>query len=103
MYILLANFSFLEICYINTTVPILLRNFPSETKTISFTACFLQLYFFFSVGITETFLLPLMAFDQYLAICWPLCYPTFMGSHLRMNLVAVCWSSVACPLSSWQV
>ena len=42
MYTLLANFSFLEMCYINTTVPNMLRNFLSETKTISFTACFLQ-------------------------------------------------------------
>ncbi|KAI5931975.1 Olfactory receptor 11G2 [Manis javanica] len=91
MYILLANFSFLEICYINTTVPILFRNFLSETKTISFTACFLQLYFFSSMGITETFLLPLMAFDRYLAICRPLRYSTIMSSHLCMNLVALCW------------
>ncbi|MBZ3887585.1 Olfactory receptor 11G2 [Sciurus carolinensis] len=51
MYLLLANFSFLEICYINTTVPNMLQNFLSETKTISFTACFLQFYFFFSLGI----------------------------------------------------
>uniref|UniRef100_A0A4W2HWC0 Olfactory receptor n=1 Tax=Bos indicus x Bos taurus TaxID=30522 RepID=A0A4W2HWC0_BOBOX len=91
MYTLLANFSFLEMCYINTTVPNMLRNFLSETKTISFTACFLQFYFSFSVGTTETFLLPLMAFDRYLAICRPLHYPTIMSSHLCMNLVGLCW------------
>ncbi|XP_007949303.2 olfactory receptor 11H6-like [Orycteropus afer afer] len=91
MYILLANFSFLEICYINTTMPNMLGNFLSETKTLSFTACFLQFYFFFSLGITETFLLPLMAFDRYLAICRPLHYPTIMTNHLCMNLVAICW------------
>ena len=91
MYTLLANFSFLEMCYINTTVPNMLRNFLSETKTISFTACFLQFYFFFSMGITETFLLPLMAFDRYLAICRPLHYPTIMSSRLCMNLVGLCW------------
>ncbi|XP_037691425.1 olfactory receptor 11H6-like [Choloepus didactylus] len=91
MYILLANFSFLEICYINTTVPIMLENFLSETKTISFTACFLQFYFFFSMGIAETLLLPLMAFDRYLAICQPLHYPAIMTNHLCMNLMALCW------------
>ena len=90
MYTLLANFSFLEMCYINTTVPNMLRNFLSETKTISFTACFLQFYFF-SMGITETCLLPLMAFDRYLAICRPLHYPTVMSSRLCMNLVGLCW------------
>ncbi|XP_008590657.1 PREDICTED: olfactory receptor 11H6-like [Galeopterus variegatus] len=91
MYVLLANFSFLEICYINTTVPSMLGNFLSETKTISFTGCFLQFYFFFSLGTTETFLLPLMAFDRYMAICRPLHYSTIMSSHLCMNLVALCW------------
>ncbi|KAM8935021.1 olfactory receptor 11H6-like [Lycaon pictus] len=91
MYLLLANFSFLEICYINTTVPNMLQNFLSETKTISFTACFFQFYFFFSMGTTETFLLPLMAFDRYLAICQPLHYPIIMNNRLCMNLVALCW------------
>ncbi|XP_047396972.1 olfactory receptor 11H6-like [Sciurus carolinensis] len=91
MYLLLANFSFLEICYINTTVPNMLRNFLSETKTISFTACFLQFYFFFSLGTNETFLLPLMAFDRYLAICRPLHYPTIMNNRLCTVLVVLCW------------
>ncbi|XP_004644075.2 olfactory receptor 11H6-like [Octodon degus] len=91
MYLLLANFSFLEICYINTTVPNMLKNFLSESKTISFTACFLQFYFFFSLGTAETFLLPLMAFDRYLAICRPLHYPTIMSNHLCLNSVVLCW------------
>ncbi|XP_022382232.1 LOW QUALITY PROTEIN: olfactory receptor 11H6-like [Enhydra lutris kenyoni] len=93
MYVLLANFAFLEICYVNTTIPVpsSLKNFLSETKTISFMACFFQFYFFFSMGTTETFLLPLMAFDRYLAICQPLHYPVIMNNHLCMNLVALCW------------
>eukprot|EP00069_Balaena_mysticetus_P014793 bmy_22401T0 len=51
MYILLGNFAFLEIWYITSTVPSMLINFLSETKTISFVGCFLQLYFFTSLGI----------------------------------------------------
>uniref|UniRef100_F7FZY8 Olfactory receptor n=2 Tax=Monodelphis domestica TaxID=13616 RepID=F7FZY8_MONDO len=93
MYFLLANFSFLEICYINTTVPNMLANFLSETKTISFIACFVQFYFFFSTGATETFFLSLMAFDRYLAICQPLHYPTIMTGHFCIKLVFLCWVS----------
>ncbi|XP_074091099.1 olfactory receptor 11G2-like [Macrotis lagotis] len=91
MYILLAHFSFLEICYVTTTVPNMLANFLSETKTISFTACFLQFYFFFSTGITEPFFLSLMAFDRYLAICQPLHYPTIMTGNFCIKLVLFCW------------
>ncbi|XP_043776482.1 olfactory receptor 11G2-like [Cervus elaphus] len=91
MYILLANFSFLEIWYVTSTVPNMLANFLSDNKLISFSGCFLQFYFFFSLGSTECFFLAIMAFDRYLAICWPLHYPTLMTGRLCTNLVISCW------------
>ncbi|XP_004865065.1 olfactory receptor 11G2 [Heterocephalus glaber] len=91
MYILLANFSFLEIWYVTSTVPNMLANFLSDTKVISFSGCFLQFYFFFSLGCSECFFLAVMAFDRYLAICKPLHYPSIMTRHLCTNLVLVCW------------
>ncbi|KAM9646755.1 olfactory receptor 11G2-like [Trichechus inunguis] len=91
MYILLANFSFLEIWYVTSTVPNILANFLSDTKVISFSGCFLQFYFFFSLGSTECFFLAVMAFDRYLAICQPLHYPTVMTARLCTNLVVSCW------------
>ncbi|XP_058396382.1 olfactory receptor 11G2-like isoform X1 [Diceros bicornis minor] len=92
MYILLANFSFLEICYVTSTVPNMLANSFSDTKVISFSGCFLQFYFFFSFGSTECFFLAIMAFDRYLAICQPLHYPTLMTGRLCTNLVVSCWA-----------
>ncbi|XP_037691088.1 olfactory receptor 11G2-like [Choloepus didactylus] len=91
MYILLANFSFLEIWYVTSTVPNVLANFLSDTKVISFSGCFLQFYFFFSLGCTECFFLAVMAFDRYLAICRPLHYPAIMTGRLCTNLVVSCW------------
>ncbi|KAM4830435.1 olfactory receptor 11G2-like [Urocitellus parryii] len=91
MYILLANFSFLEIWYVTSTVPNMLANFLSDTKVISFSGCFLQFYFFFSLGSAECFFLAVMAFDRYLAICRPLHYPTLMTGRLCNILVATCW------------
>ncbi|KAM6181695.1 olfactory receptor 11H6-like [Erethizon dorsatum] len=91
MYILLANFSFLEICYINSTVLNMLANFLSESKAISFSGCFLQFYFFFSMVTTETFFLSVMAFDRYLAICRPLHYSTIMTAQKCFRMGAGCW------------
>ena len=91
MYILLANFSFLEIWYVTSTVPNMLANFLSDKQLISFSGCLLQFYFFFSLGSTECFFLAIMAFDRYLAICWPLHYPTLMTGCLCANLVIICW------------
>ncbi|XP_074838877.1 olfactory receptor 11G2-like [Carettochelys insculpta] len=91
MYILLGNFSWLEICYISSTVPRMLSDLPSPGVPISFHDCFLQFYFFFSLGTTECFLLLAMAFDRYLAICHPLRYPILMSLQLCWALVASCW------------
>ena len=91
MYILLANFSFLKMWYVTSTVPNMLAYFLSETKTISFSGCFLQFYFFFSMGTTETFFLSAMAFDRYLAICRPLHYPAVMTVQRCIRMGACCW------------
>ncbi|XP_072479375.1 olfactory receptor 11G2-like [Notamacropus eugenii] len=92
MYILLANFSFLEIWYVTTIIPNMLVNFLSESKFISFSDCFIQFYFFFSLGVTECYFLAIMAFDRYLAICRPLHYPTIMTGHVCTRLIISCWA-----------
>ncbi|XP_014636494.1 PREDICTED: olfactory receptor 11H6-like [Ceratotherium simum simum] len=89
-YIFLGNFAFLEIWYVSSTVPNMLVNILSDTKTICFTGCFLQFYFFFSLGTTEGFFLSVMAYDRYLAICRPLHYPSIMTGKFCVIMVCVC-------------
>uniref|UniRef100_A0A8C5WPJ6 Olfactory receptor n=1 Tax=Laticauda laticaudata TaxID=8630 RepID=A0A8C5WPJ6_LATLA len=94
MYILLENFSGLEICYVTTTVPSMLFDLTSPLPdAISFHGCFLQFYFFFSMGTTESFLLSAMALDRYLAICHPLRYSELMSQRFCCILAASCWAS----------
>lgn len=92
MYILLGNFSLLEICYVTTTIPNMLANILSTSKSISFVSCFAQYYFFFSLGCDEGFFLCIMAFDRYLAICRPLHYPRIMTKQLYTGLITFGWS-----------
>ncbi|XP_029808070.1 olfactory receptor 11G2-like [Suricata suricatta] len=92
MYIFLGNFSLLEICYVTTTVPNMLANFLSTSKSISFVNCFAQFYFFFSFGCDEGLFLCIMAFDRYLAICRPLHYPRIMTEQLYTGLAIFGWS-----------
>ncbi|XP_062993031.1 olfactory receptor 11G2-like [Elgaria multicarinata webbii] len=92
MYILLGNFSGLETCYVTTTAPRMLSDLASPLPgVISFHSCFLQFYFFFSMGTTESFLLAAMALDRYLAICQPLRYPMLMSPRFCCILAASCW------------
>ncbi|XP_013363999.1 PREDICTED: olfactory receptor 11H12-like [Chinchilla lanigera] len=91
MYMFLGNFSFLEIWYVSSTVPKMLVNFLSDKKSISLLGCFLQFYFFFSLGTSECFLLSVMALDRYLAVCRPLHYPNIMTGNSCIKLVITCW------------
>uniref|UniRef100_A0A8C2M1S4 G-protein coupled receptors family 1 profile domain-containing protein n=1 Tax=Cricetulus griseus TaxID=10029 RepID=A0A8C2M1S4_CRIGR len=91
MYLLLANFSFLEIWYVTSTVPNMLANFLSDTKVISFSGCFLQFYFFFSLGSTECFFLAVMAFDHHF-VCDP--GPLLALSCSRAPLMEFFWTII---------
>ncbi|XP_073441790.1 olfactory receptor 5AR1-like [Dendrobates tinctorius] len=81
MYFFLANFSFLDICYISITVPNMLSDFLSEYKTISYYGCAVQLYFLMLLGSTECYILAAMAYDRYNAICRPLQYAIIMNKE----------------------
>jgi olfactory receptor len=86
MYNFISIFSFLEIWYTTVTIPKMLSNLVSEKKTISFTGCLLQMYFFHSLGVTEGLVLTVMAIDRYVAICNPLHYAIIMTPRLCIQL-----------------
>ncbi|XP_051847892.1 olfactory receptor 6P1-like [Antechinus flavipes] len=93
MYFFLGHLSFLEMWYINVTVPRLLRAFLNQDLWISFVGCMTQLYFFIGLACTECVLLAVMAYDRYLAICEPLRYSSLMPSTLAILLAAASWGS----------
>ncbi|NXL39348.1 OR6B1 protein, partial [Glaucidium brasilianum] len=91
MYFFLGHLSFLEAWYISVTVPKLLVNFLVKNKSISFTGCMAQLYFFIALVCTECVLLAVMAYDRYVAVCNPLRYPAIMNHRVCMQLAMGSW------------
>ncbi|KAM6448900.1 olfactory receptor 6F1-like [Liasis olivaceus] len=91
MYIFLCNLSFLEIWLTTTSIPKILAIFLGISRTISFSGCILQFYFTISFGCTEHFLIAVMAYDRYLAICYPLHYSNIMNTSLSWKLALGCW------------
>ncbi|KAG3284976.1 OR5AN1-like, partial [Ictidomys tridecemlineatus] len=57
MYFFLSNLSFIDLCYVTSTVPKLLSNFFQEQQTISFVGCIVQYFFFSTMGLSESFIL----------------------------------------------
>ncbi|XP_012974375.1 olfactory receptor 5V1-like [Mesocricetus auratus] len=93
MYYLLANLSLKYIFCPSVTVPKMLKNLLTEDHSISFVGCALQPYFLVTLTGTEVFLLALMAYDQYVAICFPLRYSLIMTKVRCVQLLFGTWSS----------
>ncbi|XP_040266969.1 olfactory receptor 6N2-like [Bufo bufo] len=91
MYLYISTFAVLEIMFVTSTVPNLLSNLVSARKKISFINCFIQLYVFNSLGVTECYLLALMVFDRHLAINHPLHYPAIMNNQFCIKLAILPW------------
>ncbi|KAM6170058.1 olfactory receptor 13C7-like [Rhynchocyon petersi] len=91
MYFFLGNLSFLDICYTTSSVPLILDSFLTPRKTISFSACAVQMFLSFAMGATECVLLSMMAFDRYVAICNPLRYSETMRNVVYVPMAAGSW------------
>nr|DBA32331.1 TPA: hypothetical protein GDO54_000132 [Pyxicephalus adspersus] len=91
MYFFLGNLSVVDISFSTVTVPKLLSCILHGRATISFLGCFLQMFFFVFLGVTEIFLLSVMAFDRCLAVCIPLHYTSLMNHKVMFILSSSCW------------
>ncbi|XP_029431469.1 olfactory receptor 5G3-like [Rhinatrema bivittatum] len=88
MYFFLCSLSFSDLCYSSVVTPRMLADLLAERKTISFHGCAAQLYFFAVFTSTESFLLSVMAYDRYVAVCKPLLYTSIMNPDVCCQLVA---------------
>ncbi|XP_040822111.1 olfactory receptor 7A10-like [Ochotona curzoniae] len=91
MYFFLANLSMVDICFTSTTIPKMLVNIQMQSRAISYAGCTTQMFFFLLFGDLDDFLLAVMAYDRFVAICHPLHYSVIMNPHLCVQLVLVCW------------
>ncbi|XP_036182827.1 olfactory receptor 5L1-like [Myotis myotis] len=91
MYFFLSHLSFIDYCYSTIIVPKMLANIVNEDKAISFLGCMVQFYLFCAYAISEVFLLAVMAYDRFVAICNPLLYMVTMSRTLCVGLVSSCY------------
>uniref|UniRef100_A0A8C3W8M9 G-protein coupled receptors family 1 profile domain-containing protein n=1 Tax=Catagonus wagneri TaxID=51154 RepID=A0A8C3W8M9_9CETA len=91
MYLLLCALSASEVLYTLAITPRMLADLLSTHRSISFSACASQMFFSFTFGFTHSFLLTVMGYDRYVAICHPLRYNVLMSTRGCARLVAWSW------------
>uniref|UniRef100_A0A8D1YV86 Olfactory receptor n=1 Tax=Sus scrofa TaxID=9823 RepID=A0A8D1YV86_PIG len=99
MYFFLSHLSFVDFCYSSIVAPKTMVNLVVEDRTISLVGCVIQFFFFCTFVVTESFVLAVMAYDRFVAICNPLLYTVAMSPKRCVLLVmgSYAWG-VACSL-----
>ncbi|EPQ06347.1 Olfactory receptor 7A10 [Myotis brandtii] len=91
MYFFLSNLSLVDICFTSTTIPKMLVNIQTQNKVITYEGCITQMYFYTLFVVLDNFILTVMAYDRFVAICHPLHYMVIMNPRLCGLLVLVSW------------
>ncbi|XP_074194780.1 olfactory receptor 10H1 [Rhinolophus sinicus] len=91
MYLFLCALSISEILYTVAIIPRMLADLLSAHRSIAWAACASQMFFSFTFGFTHSFLLTVMGYDRYVAICHPLRYSVLMSPGVCACLVAWSW------------
>ncbi|KFP51078.1 Olfactory receptor 14J1, partial [Cathartes aura] len=93
MYFFLLNLSFLDLGSISATLPKAMANSLWDTRAISYAGCAAQVFLIVFLFSAEFYLLTIMAYDRYIAICKPLHYETLLGSRACVHMAAAAWGS----------
>ncbi|XP_077323673.1 olfactory receptor 5B12-like [Lithobates pipiens] len=91
MYFFLANLAFLDMSYSSVTAPRMLFDLVTKRRSISIPACITQVFFYLSFAVSEIFLLSVMSYDRYIAICHPLHYKLMMSWRVCTHMASLVW------------
>ncbi|XP_075131756.1 olfactory receptor 10A7-like [Leptodactylus fuscus] len=91
MYFFISQLSTCDILLTISIVPNLLHILLNNGAMVTFIGCILQLYFFGTSDVFECFLLAVMSYDRYVAICNPLRYSSIMTNETCVILIVICW------------
>lgn len=91
MYFFLSLLSIMDLTIMTTVVPKMVANFLLDYQLISKGGCAAQVFLVVMVGGAECFLLAVMAYDRFVAICHPLRYPVLMKWKTCYLLALASW------------
>ncbi|KAG9461032.1 olfactory receptor 11L1-like [Eleutherodactylus coqui] len=91
MFFFLKHLALADVLISTTIIPMMLDAIVLEEKRVSVSGCMVQLYFFCIFGFVQCFLIAVMSYDRYLAICSPMYYNSMMHPRLCLQMVLGSW------------
>ncbi|ELV10596.1 Olfactory receptor 10J5 [Tupaia chinensis] len=87
MYFFLSMLATSETVYTLVIIPRMLASLITPNQPISLPGCTTQMFFFVTLAINNCFLLTVMGYDRYVAICNPLRYTVIMSKRACIQLM----------------
>ncbi|XP_075061799.1 olfactory receptor 5P81-like [Mixophyes fleayi] len=91
MFIFLKHLAIADVLVTTTIIPMMLDIILRDVKEVSVTSCIFQLYLFFIFGSVQCFIIVIMSYDRYLAICNPMRYNSIMVPHVCLKIITGTW------------
>ncbi|XP_066485928.1 olfactory receptor 14A16-like [Tiliqua scincoides] len=93
MYFFLMNLAIQDVGFVSVFIPKSMANSLMNTRHISYSGCVTQVLLFVFFLSSDFFLLTVMAYDRYVAICRPLQYEMIMNRDACLQIIAIVWTT----------
>ena len=93
MYLILLNLPVTDLIGSSALFPQLIKEILTNSRTMQYSACIAQAFFIHIYAACTVFILTAMAYDRYIAICFPLKYNTVMTNAHIMKIITIVWAS----------
>ncbi|XP_035290647.1 olfactory receptor 1-like [Anguilla anguilla] len=95
MYIIMLSLALSDIGFCTVALPKVIGRYWLDDGAIPFHICFFQRFLIHYFGTLNSLIMLAMSLDRYLAICFPLRYPTLMTNRTMGALTGFSWVSAA--------
>ncbi|XP_028646131.1 olfactory receptor 1E5-like [Erpetoichthys calabaricus] len=82
MYIFISTLAVIDVVNSNTIIPRLITILQIDSSLVPYGACLMQMYVILNINLMESLLVTFMALDRYVAVMYPLRYPSIVTKKI---------------------